>query len=141
MLAPGLCLLASGGSGDGDRGLIGYGVPSREGARERIQALRWRWLYLLVKPNGARLWNQAYRFAGKHKKLSHGPHPIVALSEARRLRDDAKRSLASGVDPGANKKAEKVAAGSIREHLRRRRRRADREKHQGRSGRRHPAEG
>ena len=28
-------------------------------------------LYLLVKPNGARLWNQAYRFAGKQKKLSH----------------------------------------------------------------------
>ncbi|HTR14549.1 MAG TPA: Arm DNA-binding domain-containing protein [Roseiarcus sp.] len=32
-------------------------------------------LYLLVKPSGARLWNQAYRFSGKQKKLSHGAYP------------------------------------------------------------------
>ena len=27
-------------------------------------------LYLLVKPSGSRLWNQAYRFSGKQKKAS-----------------------------------------------------------------------
>ncbi|MDC6711168.1 Arm DNA-binding domain-containing protein, partial [Leclercia adecarboxylata] len=31
-------------------------------------------LYLLVKPGGTRLWNQAYRFGGKQKKLSHGAY-------------------------------------------------------------------
>ena len=67
-------------------------------------------LYLLVKPSGARLWNQAYRFNGKQKKLSHGAYPIVSLADARRLRDEAKRLLASGVDPGANKKAAKLSA-------------------------------
>ncbi|CCJ07342.1 integrase arm-type DNA-binding domain-containing protein [Methylocystis sp. SC2] len=67
-------------------------------------------LYLLVKPSGARLWNQAYRFSGKQKKLSHGPYPSVPLVEARRLRDEAKKLLASGVDPGANKKAAKLTA-------------------------------
>ena len=67
-------------------------------------------LYLFVRPNGARVWHQAYRFAGKQKKLTHGPYPLVSLADARRLRDDAKRLLASGVDPGANKRAEKAAA-------------------------------
>jgi len=67
-------------------------------------------LYPLVKPTGARLWNQAYRFAGKQKKLSHGPYPLVSLAEAREHRDAAKKLLASGVDPAANKKAHKLAA-------------------------------
>ncbi len=67
-------------------------------------------LYLLVKPSGSRLWNQAYRFRGKQKKFSHGVYPSVPLAEARRLRDEAKKLLASGVDPGANKKAAKLTA-------------------------------
>ncbi|MFY9736735.1 MAG: integrase arm-type DNA-binding domain-containing protein, partial [Rhodoplanes sp.] len=67
-------------------------------------------LYLLVKPSGSRLWNQAYRFSGKQKKLSHGAYPSVSLAEARRLRDEAKNLLASGVDPGANKKVTKLTA-------------------------------
>lgn len=67
-------------------------------------------LYLLVKPTGSRLWNQAYRFSGKQKKLSHGGYPSVSLAEARQLRDEAKKLLASGIDPGANKKVAKLTA-------------------------------
>ena len=67
-------------------------------------------LYLLVKPSGTRLWNQAYRFSGKQKKLSHGAYPSVSLADARRLRDEARKLLASGVDPGANKKVAKLTA-------------------------------
>ena len=70
-------------------------------------------LYLLVKPNGARLWNQAYRFAGKQKKLSHGPYPLLSLADARKLHDDAKRLLASDVDPGAAKQARKADEANI----------------------------
>lgn len=73
-------------------------------------------LYLLVKPNGSRLWNQAYRFAGKQKKLSHGPYPLVSLAEARKLRDEAKRLLASGMDPSADKKASRAAAATASEN-------------------------
>lgn len=69
-------------------------------------------LYLFVKPNGARVWQQAYRFAGKQKKLTHGPYPLISLADARRLRDEAKRLLASGVDPGANKRANKAAVAA-----------------------------
>lgn len=67
-------------------------------------------LYLLVRPSGSRLWNQAYRFGGKQKKLSHGSYPSVSLADARQLRDQAKKLLASGIDPGANKKAAKLTA-------------------------------
>jgi integrase len=67
-------------------------------------------LYLLVKPSGTRLWNQAYRFSGKQKKLSHGRFPDVSLLEARQRRDEAKKLLASGIDPAANKKAAKLTA-------------------------------
>ena len=31
-------------------------------------------LFLLVKPNGSKLWQQKYRFADKERLLSHGPY-------------------------------------------------------------------
>jgi integrase len=65
-------------------------------------------LYLLIKPSGSKLWQMAYRFGGKQKTLSFGPYPITTLAEARARRDDAKRKLAEGVDPGA-----KVAAAPV----------------------------
>ena len=40
-------------------------------------------LYLLIKPNGTKLWQQSYRFAGKQKVLSHGIYDTVTLSKAR----------------------------------------------------------
>ncbi len=43
-------------------------------------------LYLLVRPNGSRLWNQAYRYAGKQKKLAIGPYPGVTLVGRREAR-------------------------------------------------------
>ncbi|MBP7704995.1 MAG: integrase arm-type DNA-binding domain-containing protein [Caulobacter sp.] len=56
-------------------------------------------LFLLVQPNGSRLWRLAYRFAGKQKSLSFGPYPSVSLSEVRALRDEAQRALRNGIDP------------------------------------------
>ncbi len=67
-------------------------------------------LYLLVATSGTRLWNLAYRFNGKQKKLSFGAYPSVALSDARARRDEAKKLLAAGTDPSAEKKAEKRRA-------------------------------
>jgi len=63
----------------------------------------------LVTPSGGKLWNMKYRFAGKEKRLSFGAYPAIALSDARNRREDAKRLLANGVDPGAMKKALKLA--------------------------------
>lgn len=69
-------------------------------------------LYLFVKPNGGRVRKQAYKFAGKQKNLTYGPYPLISPADARRLRDEAKRLLASGIDPGANKRANKAAVAA-----------------------------
>ncbi|MGE4867055.1 tyrosine-type recombinase/integrase [Yersinia enterocolitica] len=64
-------------------------------------------LYLLVKINGSKYWRMKYRFAGKEKKLSLGVYPGTSLADARSKRDDARKTLAAGNDPGEEKKAQK----------------------------------
>ncbi|EDT6764406.1 DUF4102 domain-containing protein [Salmonella enterica subsp. enterica] len=61
-------------------------------------------LYLLIKPNGSKLWYMKYRIDGKEKKLSFGPYPDVSLFKARQLRDTARAKVREGADPSADKK-------------------------------------
>lgn len=68
-----------------------------------------RGLYLHVMPSGSRLWRFQYRFQGRRKLLAFGRYPEVSLSEARQRRDEARRLLAQGIDPGVKRKAEKQA--------------------------------
>jgi hypothetical protein len=75
-------------------------------------------LFLLIKPKpaGSKLWRLAYRFDGKQKALALGIYPTVSLSQARSGRDEAKKLLASGIDPSVQRKTErrleKAAAGN-----------------------------
>jgi integrase len=69
-------------------------------------------LYLLIKPNGSKLWRLAYRFAGKQKSLAFGVYPEVTLKHAREKRDEAKRLLADNVDPSMQHRLEKLKAAS-----------------------------
>ena len=66
-------------------------------------------LFLLVNPNGSKLWRLAYRFDGKQKLLALGSYPSVPLADARQQRNDAKALLARGNDPGQVAKIEKAA--------------------------------
>ncbi|ELM1620845.1 tyrosine-type recombinase/integrase [Salmonella enterica] len=61
-------------------------------------------LYLLIKPNGSKLWYMKYRIDGKEKKLAFGPWPDVSLLNARQLRDAARSKMRDGVDPSVDKK-------------------------------------
>ncbi|EAU7890234.1 DUF4102 domain-containing protein [Salmonella enterica] len=61
-------------------------------------------LYLLIKPNGSKLWYMKYRILGKEKKLAFGPYPDVSLFKARQLRDAARAKVREGVDPSVDKK-------------------------------------
>lgn len=61
-------------------------------------------LYLLIKPNGSKLWYMKYRIDGKEKKLAFGPYPDVSLFKARQLRDAARAKVREGADPAADKK-------------------------------------
>jgi integrase len=67
-------------------------------------------LYLLVTPAGARYWRMDYRFAGKRRTLAVGIYPLVALSDARARREDARAMLAKDVDPSSAKRAAKRAS-------------------------------
>lgn len=66
-------------------------------------------MYLLLKPDGGRYWRLDYRFAGKRKTLALGVYPTITLAEARQRRDEAKKRVASGFDPGADRKEAKKA--------------------------------
>ncbi|EGV18770.1 tyrosine-type recombinase/integrase [Thiocapsa marina] len=68
-----------------------------------------RGLFLMVAPEGGKLWRFRYRIDGKEKLLALGGYPDVGLKEARERRDDARKLLAAGVDPGAARKAQKAA--------------------------------
>lgn len=60
-------------------------------------------LFLLIQPNGSKLWRMKYRYAGKEKLLSFGSYPKVALAEARKKRTAARDVLSSGEDPGKDR--------------------------------------
>ncbi|MGH8434536.1 MAG: tyrosine-type recombinase/integrase [Pseudomonas sp.] len=66
-------------------------------------------LYLMVTPTGSRLWRLKYRFGGKEKGLAFGAYPIVTLAQARDRRDEARKLLVDGIDPGAERQAAKQA--------------------------------
>lgn len=68
-----------------------------------------RGLYLLVNPTGSRLWRWKFRFDGKEKVMPLGQYPDVSLAQAREAREAARKLLATGVDPMAQRKAQKVA--------------------------------
>lgn len=63
-----------------------------------------RGLFLLVRPNGTKLWRLKYRIDGKEKLLSFGAYPEVSLAEARERRDTARRQLRDGLDPAAERR-------------------------------------
>lgn len=73
-------------------------------------------LFLLITPSGGKLWRLKYRFGGMEKLLSLGSYPQITLSDARQRREDAKRLLANGVDPGEIKKAQKAAIAQADEN-------------------------
>jgi len=67
-----------------------------------------RGLSILVQPNGSKWWRFRYRFHAKPKMLSFGVYPDVSLKDARDKCDEARKLVASGVDPSDNRKAQKA---------------------------------
>lgn len=66
-------------------------------------------LFLLLSPNGSKLWRMAYRYHAKQKTLAFGSYPAVSLADARQRRTDAKALLAKDIDPSAHMKLERIA--------------------------------
>lgn len=70
-------------------------------------------LYLEISPAGGKLWRLKYRYAGKEKRLALGTYPTTGLKDARAKRDEAKRILEAGVDPGETKRTEKQRKAAL----------------------------
>jgi len=66
-------------------------------------------LYLSITPAGGKLWRWKYRFDGREKLMSFGSYPDVPLSLVRERHSEARKLLATGRDPMAQRKAEKAA--------------------------------
>jgi integrase len=71
-----------------------------------------RGMFLLVTPDGAKLWRWRYRRpgTGKENMLGLGAFPDVSLRRAREKREEARKLLADGVDPGEHRKARNAAS-------------------------------
>lgn len=54
------------------------------------------------------MWRFKYRFGGREKLLALGAHPDVPLKRAREKREDARRMVADGVDPGEARKEQRA---------------------------------
>ncbi|MCC6200017.1 MAG: integrase arm-type DNA-binding domain-containing protein [Moraxellaceae bacterium] len=65
-------------------------------------------MFLLVNPNGSKLWRIKYRVAGKEKSLSLGAYPEIGLKEARERREATRKLIAQGIDPSAQRQATKA---------------------------------
>ena len=68
-----------------------------------------RGLYLEVSPKGGKWWRFKYRIDGKEKRLALGVYPDVPLAKARGRRDEARKMVADGIDPSAQRKAQKLS--------------------------------
>jgi hypothetical protein len=73
-------------------------------------------LHLLVKPAGGKLWRWKYRFGGAEKLMALGRYPEISLADARERRDAARKRLTNGIDPMAERMAEKNAVKAATEH-------------------------
>ncbi|BDI07127.1 tyrosine-type recombinase/integrase [Sphaerotilus microaerophilus] len=69
-------------------------------------------LYLEVTPNGARRWFVKYRFGGKEKRLAVGNYPGVSLKDARKARDEARKTRERGADPVQARQIERATAST-----------------------------
>jgi integrase len=69
-------------------------------------------LFLWVTPVGSKLWRWKYRHGGVQKTLSYGKYPDVSLEAARERHAAARRLLADGTDPMAQRKAEKTKSAT-----------------------------
>ncbi len=82
-------------------------IRAAKPAHKRYKLADEKGLYLLVKPNGSRLWRYKYRHAGVEKLLALGAYPTVSLRDARERRDEARKLISNHIDPGVKRKLDK----------------------------------
>lgn len=69
-------------------------------------------LHVLVNPDGSKYWRLKFLYGGKEKRLGLGVYPEVSLADARVKAAEARKLLSAGIDPSAQRKADKVATAA-----------------------------
>ncbi|HNJ07769.1 MAG TPA: Arm DNA-binding domain-containing protein, partial [Plasticicumulans sp.] len=67
-------------------------------------------LYLLIQPNGSKLWRFKFRLNGKEGLFAIGRFPEVTLADARAARQAAAALVAQGINPATQREAERQAS-------------------------------
>jgi integrase len=101
---------------EADMALTDVKARNAKPAEKQVKLFDGDGLFLLVAPAGGKWWRFKYRFGGKEKLLALGTYPEVSLADARQRREDARKLLAKGVDPGEVKKAQKAATVAVTEN-------------------------
>jgi hypothetical protein len=68
-----------------------------------------RGLYLEISPAGGRRWRFRYFVGRRERRMSLGPYPEVSLKEAREKREELRKQVAAGTDPGEIRQLTKLA--------------------------------
>ena len=76
--------------------------------KPRVRLTDERGLYLEVTPKG-KYFRLKYRFDDREKLLALGVYPDTSLAQAREARDQARKAIAAGQDPGALRREAKQA--------------------------------
>ena len=84
--------------------LTELGIKMSKSGKKEQKLYDGQGLYLLLHPNGSKYWRVKYRFLGKEKVLALGVWPKISLTDARKIRNEAKIVLKSGQDPNLIKK-------------------------------------
>lgn len=92
------------GSGGLRRNLTDLACRNAKSGEKPFKLYDMNGLYLYVSPNGHKGWRFKYRYGGKEKLLTFGTYPELGLSKARDMRDDARKLLRDGIDPGAERR-------------------------------------
>lgn len=68
-------------------------------------------LYLLIKPNGAKLWRFNYYrpFTKQRALMSLGTYPEISIAQARQIRDEYRSLLANNIDPQQHRQQQEQA--------------------------------
>lgn len=85
---------------------------SRKSADKPYKAPDANGLYMLIQPNGSRLWRYRYRIDGKENVFAIGGYPEMTLQEAREARDAARKLVKEGIHPAKHRKASRLHASA-----------------------------
>ncbi|GAO38600.1 putative recombinase [Sphingomonas changbaiensis NBRC 104936] len=72
-------------------------------------------LMLVVRPSGSKNWIMRITIAGKRRDIGLGSYKTTTLADAREAADEMRRKVARGIDPLAERRAERIVIPTFQE--------------------------